>query len=134
MRTRISVAAIKGDFVREVGMISGENPFACNQCGKCSAGCPVAADMDLLPNQVIRLVQLGLEEVLQSQTIWSCAACLACSTRCPKGLDLPRIMEALRVIQLQRAGNKMDNGTLPPERLNELPQIALVGGFRKYSA
>ena len=31
----------------------------CYQCGKCTAGCPVAERMDVLPNQIVRLVQLG---------------------------------------------------------------------------
>ncbi|MDR3604234.1 MAG: 4Fe-4S dicluster domain-containing protein, partial [Syntrophaceae bacterium] len=31
----------------------------CYQCGKCSAGCPVAPEMDLLPHQLVRLAVLG---------------------------------------------------------------------------
>ena len=133
MRTRISAAEIHSDFVREVGAMSGENLFACNQCGKCSAGCPVAFHLDLLPNQVIRLVQLGIEDVLQSQAIWACAACLTCVARCPKGVDLPRIMEALRLIKMQRSGNRMETNQLAADRICELPQLAIIGGFRKYS-
>jgi len=29
----------------------------CYQCGKCSAGCPVADEMDLPPSMVMRLLQ-----------------------------------------------------------------------------
>ena len=39
--------------------------------------------MDILPNQVIRLAQLGIEDVLDSQMIWACAACLNCVAHCP---------------------------------------------------
>jgi len=133
MKTRISAASVRGEFVQEVEAISGEHVLACNQCGKCSAGCPVAFGMDLLPSQVIRLVQLGIEDVLESQTIWSCAACLTCSARCPKGIDLPRIMEALRVICMQRSGDRMETSQLSPEMIGEMPQLALVGGFRKFT-
>lgn len=133
MRTRISVKNLRSDFVRQVETISGETLLACNQCGKCSAGCPAAFSMDLLPNQVIRLAQLGIEDVLESQTIWTCAACLNCLARCPKGIDLPRVMEALRLIKMERSGNQVDAGRLPEEILDELPQIAIVGGLRKYS-
>lgn len=133
MRTRISAAGIQGDFVQAVHTLSGENVFACNQCGKCSAGCPIAFHMDLLPSQVIRFIQLGLKEVLESQTIWACAACLTCVTRCPKAIDLPRVMEALRIIQMERTGNHLEPGALDPEWLDELPQIAIVSGFRKFS-
>ena len=132
MRTRISSGTVRGEFVRQVETISGENLLSCNQCGKCSAGCPVAFSMDLLPSQVIRLAQLGIDDVLDSQTIWTCAACLTCIARCPKGVDLPRIMEALREIALER-GIVPVAVSLNPERIEELPQLAWIGGFRKYS-
>jgi len=134
MRTKISAALVRGEFVRQIEMISGENLLACNQCGKCSAGCPVAFSIDLLPSQVIRLAQLGIEEVLDSQTIWTCAACLTCVARCPKGIDLPRIMEALRSISMQREGDRMDASQLPSEMVGEVPQLALIGGFRKFTS
>ncbi len=132
MRTTISVNKVRGKFVREVEEISGEDLLACNQCGKCSAGCPVAAMMDLLPSQVIRMAQLGMEEVLESRTIWICASCLTCVSRCPKGVDLPRLMEALREISLRAGASEIDLNQLPDELVRELPQLAIVGGFRKY--
>jgi heterodisulfide reductase subunit C2 len=134
MRTRITSASVRGDFVTQVETISGENLLACNQCGKCSAGCPVAFSMDILPNQVIRLAQLGFEDVLETQTIWTCAACLTCVARCPKGIDLPRVMEALRIIKMQNSGNQIETAQISPEKIAELPQMALIGGFRKYTS
>ena len=132
MRVQISIDTVRGPFVRQVEEISGQNLLACNQCGKCSAGCPVVAVMDLLPSQAIRMAQLGMEEVLESNTIWVCASCLTCATRCPKGVDLPRVMEALRQIALRQGIAKLDLKSLPPELLREVPQLAIVGGFRKY--
>ena len=134
MRTQISIATVRGDFVREVETISGQSLLACNQCGKCSAGCPLAFSMDILPNQVLRMAQLGIEDVLDAQTIWTCAACLTCVSRCPKGIDLPRVMEALRLIHMEKNGNVMDATRLSPEMVSEVPQMALIGGFRKYTA
>ena len=133
MRTRLSVALVRGEFVRQVEEISGENLLACNQCGKCSAGCPVAFSMELLPSQVIRLAQLGIEEVLDSSTVWTCASCLTCVSRCPKGIDLPRIMEALRAIGMQRSGNRIDTNELSSDMVGEVPQLAIIGGLRKFS-
>jgi heterodisulfide reductase subunit C len=132
MRVRISIDKVRGPFVQQVEEISGQDLLDCNQCGKCSAGCPVVAAMDILPNQAIRMAQLGMEEVLQSKTIWICASCLTCSTRCPKGVDLPRLMEALRQIALRQGVAKLDLSALPPELVKEVPQLAVVGGFRKY--
>lgn len=135
MRVRLSAHVLKDDLVRRIEEISGQNLFACYQCGACSAGCPVAFAMDVLPSQVIRLVQLGqVEEALNSETIWFCAACQTCYARCPKGVDLSRIMEALREIALQERGDHLDINTLRPEDLAEFPQQAFIGGFRKYTA
>jgi heterodisulfide reductase subunit C len=112
--------------------ISGQGLLDCNQCGKCSAGCPIVAAMDILPSQVIRMAQLGMEEVLESNTVWICASCLTCVTRCPKGVDLPRLMEALRQISLRDGVSELDLDALPPELVKAVPQLAIVGGFRKY--
>jgi len=75
----------------------GSNVFLCYQCVKCSSGCPLAEHMDLMPNQVMRSVQLGDESVLESKTIWLCAACQTCTTRCPQDLDIAGVMDALRI-------------------------------------
>jgi hypothetical protein len=41
-------------------------------------------------------------------------------------------MEALRQIALRRGVAKLDLSELPPELVREVPQLAIVGGFRKY--
>jgi heterodisulfide reductase subunit C len=75
----------------------------CYQCGKCTAGCPVATRMDLSPNQVVRLAQLGeWAKALRSRAIWECVGCQTCSTRCPKKVDCAGVMDALREASLAR--------------------------------
>jgi heterodisulfide reductase subunit C len=86
----------------EVAQMSGEIIQNCYQCQKCSAGCPVNFAMDILPNQVFRHIQYGnREKVLTSKTIWLCASCYACSTRCPNSIDIARVMDTLRSISLR---------------------------------
>jgi heterodisulfide reductase subunit C len=132
MRIEISKEKGCGEFVRQIEEISGQNLLACNQCGRCGAGCPAVEAMDILPSQAIRMAQLGMEEILESNSIWICASCLTCVTRCPKGVDLPRLMEALRQIALRKGAAKLDLKDLPPGLVREVPQLAIVGGFRKY--
>jgi len=91
--------------------------------------------MDFLPNQIIRLAQLGLEEdIAKSKTVWICASCLTCSVRCPRGVDVGSVMEALRLITLRRNIDYIEASDIPVDTLSELPQIALVSGFRKHTA
>lgn len=74
-----------------------EKTELCYQCAKCSSGCPVASEMDLLPHQVIHLAALGMEErALSSATIWICAGCYACATRCPNDINVTAVMDELR--------------------------------------
>ena len=86
-----------------------------------------------LPSQVIRLVQLGLEEdALESNTPWVCASCLTCHARCPRGVDLAKVMEALRAIMLRpgtRDRIKLED--IPRDTLAKLPQQGLVSGLKK---
>ena len=73
------------------------DPKDCYQCGKCSAGCPVASDADMTPREVLRHLQLGqVEPVLKSNMPWLCAGCGMCLARCPQSVDLPNLMLACR--------------------------------------
>lgn len=86
----------KDILAREIASELGENVYLCYQCVKCTSGCPLANEFDLAPNQVLRALQLGEDErVLNSKTIWLCASCHTCVTRCPHGIDLPRINDQL---------------------------------------
>ncbi len=130
----------RGDFTKtfheRLKELSGQDLFTCYQCGKCSAGCPSGAAMDAPPHAVIRLAWLGQEEeLMRLNSYWLCAACLTCDLRCPKGIDVSRIMEALRVMFLRprEEPDMVAPESLPKDMLSRIPQQALVAGLRKYT-
>jgi len=96
--------AVGGDaaFIAEVQRRLGQAANICYQCGKCTAGCPMACEMDLMPHRVVRLVQLGRRDhALRCATIWLCASCQTCSSRCPKDFDIARLMDVLREMSIE---------------------------------
>lgn len=123
------------DIIDKVSELSEQNLYSCYQCGMCSGGCPSVSEMDLLPNQVIKLLQLGmLDDASTSNTMWICASCFTCSVRCPKGVDLAKVMEALRQISLRKNVDYVEVRKISAKEISILPQIALVSNFRKQTA
>lgn len=101
----ISQETMDVDFVRKVEALSGTSVRRCFQCGKCSAGCPMATFMEHPPNRVMRLLQLGQwQRVLAGRSIWYCVSCETCTTRCPNTVDLASIMDALRKLSWDSDG------------------------------
>ncbi len=96
-------------FLHAVEEELGRKIASCFHCNKCSAGCPVAFAMDVQPNQVVRLTQMGLkDEVLRSATIWLCPSCETCVTRCPNQVDIPGMMDVLRQIAVREKAPAAD--------------------------
>ena len=93
---------LSGALAARIRSGSGENPYLCYQCKKCSTGCPVAEFADVHPAQVMRAVQLGDEAMsVDSRFIWLCTGCETCTTRCPQDIDVASIMDELRMIARQ---------------------------------
>jgi heterodisulfide reductase subunit C len=135
MRTNITKKKIRDSFVQKIEELSGQKLLACYQCGKCSAGCPAVSQMDILPNQIIRLAQLGLkQELLESRSIWVCASCYTCNVRCPKGIKIAEVMEALRQVLLRKRSDHVEIPKLSSEERTSVPAIALISNFRKFTS
>lgn len=113
----IELMTIRSHLADRIQEELGQNVYLCYQCVKCTSGCPVGEFFDWQPNQIMRALQLGQEDIaLQSQTPWLCASCQTCSTRCPQGLEITAIMEFLTRESLRR-GNK--------------PPIPVINDFNK---
>lgn len=111
---------------------SNQKIINCYQCGKCSAGCPSENLMDVPPHEIVRMLQLGLiDEALEVNSPWFCTSCFTCLSRCPRTIDIARIMEALRYYNLNDAFQPFDPNVLSDEVKTRLPQQALVSLWRK---
>ena len=99
---------INSDLAQKIEEEIDQNVYLCYQCVKCTSGCPVGKYFDWQPNQIMRAVQLGQEDIaLHAETPWLCASCQACTTRCPQDLDIARIMDFL-------TREALDHGIEPP--------------------
>jgi heterodisulfide reductase subunit C len=135
MRKNISRKKIRDPFIQKIQELSGQNLLVCYQCGKCSAGCPAVSEMDILPNQIIRFAQLGFkDELLQSKSIWICASCMTCNTRCPKGINIAEVFEAIRQIILRKRQDHVHIEKLTDQEKEDVPPIALISNFRKFTS
>jgi len=107
---RIAPGSEDGRFLKIVNHVSRQNISLCWHCWSCGGGCPFSEHMDLMPNQVLRLVQLGRrDEALRCRTIWLCVGCHTCSTQCPNSIDIASAMDALRQLAIR-------DGIAPPEQ------------------
>ncbi|HEY5386482.1 MAG TPA: 4Fe-4S dicluster domain-containing protein [Thermoleophilia bacterium] len=92
----------------EILEATGVNAAACYQCGKCSAGCPMASESALRPHTVMRLVmQDRREEALADESIWLCLTCETCSARCPNACDPARVIDAVRELSVEAGAADM---------------------------
>jgi len=106
----------------------------CVQCGRCSANCPAASEMDVLPNRMVwYTINQEYDLLLQAKSPWKCMSCFACAARCPRGVSPAHIMEAVRLEIIRQQGKSK----LTPEMISNMdpnmPQQAFVAAFRKFS-
>ncbi len=88
--------------------------------------------MEMSPRKVMHLAQMGLRDYLEStNTAWICASCHSCEARCPRCLDVPKVMEAIRQLTLRKNEDRVDVKALEATVADGAPQIAMVSCFRK---
>lgn len=135
MPIAISEKTIKSEFIEKVKKLSGQNIHECFQCGTCGGACPMSGQLETLPRKIMRMAQFGLEDnIADSKTFWTCASCHTCSVTCPRGIDLAKVMEALRLLTLRKNINYLEPSKLSAQTVKELPQIAMVSCFRKMTS
>ncbi len=98
----------------------------CCQCHRCTSGCPVAYAMDLPPSRLLHALRLGMASLVsQANSMWLCVDCRACTIRCPQGVDIAGVMEALRAQASQTPSSR--RGRDAAFRLHALENVHLFG-------
>jgi heterodisulfide reductase subunit C len=99
-----SEQALRKTFLEQASLVPGGERIArCIQCGTCTGSCPVSYVMDISPRMVIALFRAGeIEKILRSRTIWICASCYMCTTRCPQAIKITDILYALKRTAMER--------------------------------
>jgi heterodisulfide reductase subunit C len=97
-------AELRQVFLEQVKQIpAGERIKRCIQCGTCTGSCPVSYAMDISPRELIALFRAGeMETIMKSRTIWICASCYSCTTRCPSGIKITDIIYALKRTAMEK--------------------------------
>jgi len=135
MPKEISFKTIDDEWRRKIMEISGQNVYQCMQCGTCTASCPMVDEIDASPRAVMALIQFGQSEALDMMnTAWVCASCHMCMARCMRGIDITRVMEAVRQLRLRTNVDQVEPSNLQPEEVVEMPTIAMVAGMRKFTS
>ena len=91
------------DIVKEEG---GDILKLCYQCGLCSATCPWNIVKSFVVRRLIHQAQLGLVD-FEDEDVWTCVACRLCVDRCPRGVEVPDIMRALRRVIVEVGAGKV---------------------------
>ncbi len=76
------------------------NAWACYDCGKCTASCPITrAGAAYSPRRHVLSTNLNQwDEIKADQTIGSCLTCKQCDVRCPAEVDYTSLIRKLRTI------------------------------------
>ncbi|MBW2568204.1 MAG: 4Fe-4S dicluster domain-containing protein [Deltaproteobacteria bacterium] len=143
MKANNEITKIDFDFAKKAASDSGVDLFACYQCGKCTNGCPVTFAMDYLPHQIIRMVQLGLsEEILHARSMWICASCETCFTRCPNEIDIPKLMDYIKRWTLSQEEKPVERSIVAfhqaflrnIRRFGRINEVFLMGSYQLKTA
>ena len=139
MTNTAPVMAIDQSFLANLDPEGRLNIASCLQCQRCSSGCTMRLETDLLPHRLNRMAALGMkDELLKSQHIWLCASCQTCVSRCPMKVDTPALIDKLREMAQEMASEAdtqkikiFDKAMLGSmQRFGRVYELGLMGEYK----
>ena len=92
-----SQTAIKNEINQRLIKLRDESSDYCYQCAKCTSGCEAHKLLELEPHKIIALLKRGLiDEMVNSEIIWTCMSCFKCRERCPQKVAPVEVLLALK--------------------------------------
>jgi len=90
-------ATLRNEINERLLKLQNEISDYCFQCAKCTSGCESHKLLELEPHKVVALLKRGLiDELVNSDVIWTCMSCFKCRERCPQNVAPVEILFALK--------------------------------------
>jgi heterodisulfide reductase subunit C len=108
----VLVNRLDGEFKHRIAAKMGNRDFMhCLACGSCSASCPVRRlEEKYNPRRIIRMAILGMkDEVYRSEFVWMCSYHSTCLRRCPQGVNIGAVADA--VVRIAEEARRRAAGT-----------------------
>jgi heterodisulfide reductase subunit C len=92
-----SQTEIRKEINERLSRLQNEISDYCYQCAKCTSGCEAHKLLELEPHKIVALLKRGLiDEMVNSDVIWTCMSCFKCRERCPQKVAPVEILFALK--------------------------------------
>jgi heterodisulfide reductase subunit C len=92
-----SQTEVKNEINKRLTKLQDEISEYCFQCAKCTSGCEAHKLLELEPHRIVALLGRGLiDEMINSDVIWTCMSCFKCRERCPQKIAPVEILFALK--------------------------------------
>ncbi len=109
--------------MRSLEALSEKIPNNCFLCAKCTSGCEAHKLLELEPHHIVALTRRGfIDEMVNSDIIWTCVTCFKCKQRCPQEVAPVEILFLLKNLAIA-------SGKQVPGEYTQMLQNVMMSGM-----